>query len=145
MSCFYFSKNIPDNFHCTPNETMSKRLAKSDNNDVKDFDNTCRKLHVNGWSLEKANKITKRIFGRPKLTDIAVAQTARTVSFDDDVSPTPALAATASAAYAATVATTTEESSKDNDYDSIPSLIVGGECADDTVDPVFLVKLTGIE
>ena len=55
-------KKISDNFHHTPNKTMSKRLAKSDDDDVMDFDNTHRMLRVIGWSLEQANKITERIF-----------------------------------------------------------------------------------
>ncbi len=65
------------------------------------------------------------------------------MSFNDDVSSAPALAATASAAYAAAVTTAMEESSKDDNYDSLSTLIVGRECAGDTVDPAFLVKLTG--
>jgi hypothetical protein len=65
----------------------------------------------------------------------------RTVSFDEDASPAPALAATASAAYSAAVATATEESSKDDNYYSLPALIVGGECSGDCADN--MVKLTG--
>jgi hypothetical protein len=69
-----------------------------------------------------------RIFSQAKLTDI-------------DVSPAPALFATASAAYAAAVETATEESSKDDDYDTLHALIVGGECCGDCADNT--VKLIG--
>jgi hypothetical protein len=65
----------------------------------------------------------------------------RTVSFDEDATPVPAFAATASAAYSAAVATATEESSEDDDNYSLPALIVGGECSGDGVDNT--VKLTG--
>jgi len=62
------------------------------------------------------------------------------VSFDEDASTAPAIAA-ASAAYSAAVATAMEESSEDDDIYSLSALIVGGECSGDGADNT--VKHTG--
>jgi len=143
------SNDDVDNLNTKKRFTIPKSNDNEDKDpcyDVEEFDKTRRMLRLCGYDETKATEIMIGIYNCPKLTDIAVSHTPsqainvtvrsqstaeRTVSFDEDASPVPALSAAASAAYSAAIAAATEESSEDNNYYSLPALIVGGECSGD--------------